>query len=587
MANLCPHCGLPSSTIAPGDHDTGAVIPGGAFIARVHEACVFSDAEEQVPVLVALRPGRLTGDEGLRDLADDDFLIPGLPEDRVPVGEAVLVRFRGVGRLLPLPALLLGSRPPAPELAWSWFREAFLGLSRLHDRGLVHGRIDENLFILRVHDGPGPAVGQRLYLLVPALVAPDAPERLEEATRADLGALCGIFSRMIANAPWQRGLDEFRLLLLHLQEDPGEHGEHLAGQMRTCQRMAQLEPVVPAPIHRRLPWKKPLVVFLVLFGFSIVATRLFSGGSAKRVTEPPAPELRKAPEVSEPVVERTRLRWDRDFPLHRMALEDQVLLYLSPARVPELEFILEAAGLLGFTIPAIARNVATDSVIQLRLAGESWRQKLTLSMTRALEAAAPAEGTPPPGTPVIPGWQTHVGASRLLKPDAVSPPPLLLGELGSMLVQVGFDPERVERERLVLLVSPPTTLAPRHTVWHLFLGGVRPSHVVLRLADTGELLVCVLSFERSEDARGAATFLRSLLQTSGLPERDLVDLEGNRLHLRLNLGMLVERWKASREPVAISAPPVVDVPPPPVPPPGEEPPVPHRTTMEFLAIPEH
>jgi hypothetical protein len=587
MANLCPHCGLPSSTIATSGHDTEAVIPGGAFVAQVHEACVFSDAEELVPILVAMRPERLTGDARLRDLSGDDFLIPGLPEDRVVAGEAVLVRFRGAGRLLPLPALLMGSRPPAAELVWSWFREAFQGLSRLHDQGLVHGRLDENLFILRTHDGPGPAVGQRLHLLVPSLSAPDSPDRLKDATCADLRALCGIFSRMITDAPWQRGQDEFRQLLQLTQEDPGENGEYLAEQVMSCQRMAQLEPVVPAPTHRRLPWKKPLMIFLVLFGLSIVATRLFTRGGPRTAAEPPPPALLKPPAVTEPVVERTRLRWDRDFPLHRLALEDQVLLYLSPSRLPELEFILEAAGLLGFTIPAVARNVAADSVIQLRLAGEGWRQRLTLSMTRSLPETVPADAPAPKSAPEPPRWQAHVGASRLLKPDAVSPPPLLLGELGALLVQVGFDPEQVERERLVLLMSPPTQLAPRHTVWHQFLGGVRPSHVVLRLATSGELLVCLLSFERDADARGAATFLGNLLQTSGLPERDLVQLEGSRVQLRLNLGMLAERWKAAREPAVLSAPTVVDVPPPPVPPPGEEPPVPHKTTMEFLAIPDH
>ena len=511
--------------------------------------------------------------------------MPALVENRLQEAGALWCRFRGEGRHLPLAAVLLGNRPLGAELVWSWFREALVALDALHTKGFVHGRVDERLFLVTTRAGDGPAVGNRLRLLTPSVSRlSDAPSPAA-GRAADLQPLAALFGRLLLEMPWQRGLEEFRSLCLALEEDPCAVVEEALAQVADARRMSQLEAPAPAPVHARTDWKRPAQIFGPLILLSLLATWWFAGGEKPRPPAPPEPALRRAPPVQEPVVERLSLKWDPDFPLHQVALLDQVLLYLAPPRVAQLAIFAEAAGMLGFSIPEHLLNTDAESVVQLQLSGERWKQRLTFSMTKD-PPAPPLSGEP--SSP--PGWVVRTGAARLLRPDAVSPPPLLLGELGELLALTGYAPEHVAQERLVLILAPPPSLAPRHTVWHQLLGGVRPTYAVLRISVDGELLHCVLSFERPVDAQGAEAFLGNLSRANDVRPDGLVTREGRRVSIRLKLTLLTELWKTTgaqpTPPPLPGDPGARDIPPPPIVPPSEEPPAPEPTPMEFLAIPE-
>jgi len=599
MVNRCPHCGLPLSTIASSEHD--AIFPDQqGLVATLTDACVFSQDGSGVPMAVAM-PDTLPEDvDGLRGLPGEGFLMPSLPEDRLTAAGVVWCRFRGEGRHLPLAAVLLGARQPAAELVWSWFREAVAAFEALHSLGLVHGRVDESLFLVTTRSGDGPAVGNRLRLLAPMVSRPPDEPSLAVGRAADLRALARLFGRLVQEAPWQRGLEEFRALCLAMQEEPEAGMEEALAQVAGARRMSQLEAPAPAPVHARIEWKRPAMIFGPLILLSLLATWWFAGGKERRTAVPPPPALRRPPPVQEPVVERLSLKWDPEFPLHQVALLDQVLLYLVPSRIPQFAMLAEAAGLLGFTIPEFSRSQHAESLIQLQLqlSGERWKQRLTFSMTKDA-GTTPGSGAPPATPPTSgpssappspPRWVVHTGAARLLRPDAISPPPLLLGELGELLSMTGYSPERVSQESLVLILAPPPSLAPRHTVWHQLLGGVRPTYAVLRLSATDERLHCVLSFERPVDAQGAASFLGNLSQASGIPSEGLLKQESRRVFIRIKLAALAELWKAANAPAPAPSTPgdpgAPDIPPPPVVPPSEEPPAPDPAPMEFLAIPE-
>ncbi len=320
-----------------------------------------------------------------------------------------------------------------------------------------------------------------------------------------------------------------------------------------------------------------------------MATWLFSGDKKKAAGVSPEPALRKPPPQYEPVVERSSLKWDPVFPLHRVAMTDSVLVYVHPGRIPEFGFLVEAAGLLGFTIPAGFRSTDRESVFSLLLNGPDWKPRLTFSMTKLVAPEAstgPVVGEPLPPAPP-PKWTILTGAGRLLNPDPVSPPPLLLGELGGLLTETGYFPENVSSERLVVIFAPPATLAPRHTAWQQLLGGIRPTYLVLRLSGVNDVITFLLSFERSQDARGAASFLMDTLRSAGAPGGDWLEVKERRLRMQVPVSLLRELATPRPAPVAPPTQPLPpDVPSPPLVPIEPETLPSETLPVEFLSIPD-
>lgn len=587
MVRICPHCGLPLTSTGSSEHSS-RFPHQGEFVASLEGGCLFTTDEAGFPVaLCAAGPQSPDDESQLTALHDDDFLIPGLPEDRDNDGDLTWIRFRSEGTLMPLPACRLRAHPPSGELIWSWFRQAFLALSRMHELGLLHEAVDENLFWMRSGGGAGAAVDNRMHLLVPRARRPLDSERLQTGRREDLKALGDLFERLLMETSWQRGLDEFREMCMALRDDPDAAIPVVEPEIRDCRRMAQLQSPEPVQILKKVAWKKPALIFGILFSLSMVATWLFSGEKKKPSELPPEPVLRKPPPHFEPVVERSSLKWDPVFPLHRVAMSDSVLVYVHPARIPEFEFLVETASLLGFSIPPAFRKTDRESVFSLQLSGDGWKSRLTFSMTKLVPSPSPPDTSQDePATP--PTWTVQAGAGRLLKPDAVSPPPLLLGELGALLTEAGYFPENISQERLVMIFAPPATLAPRHTVWQQLLGGIRPTYLVLRLSGANDVITCLLTYERPQDARGAASFLKDTLNSAGAPGGDLMEVRDRRLRLQVPLSLLRELAAAKVAPVT-PPPPATrppDVPSPPLVPIESETPPSEPVPMEFLNIPE-
>ena len=593
MVRICPHCGLPLSSTGSGEH---SVPPSQGFVASLADGCLFSTDEADFPLVLCMTSMGVPEDGSLRTLGAEPFFLVGLPEDRVIQGDQVRIRFRAERGLHPLPACRLRAHAPSAELIWSWFRQAYMALTNLHEQGLVHGRLDENLFWIHSGGGPGAAVDNRMHLLVPTVSRPGDPAQAAAGRAADLRAIGDLFERLLMETAWQRGLDEFRELCLALRDAPDAGSTARRQMIVDSRRMAQLQAPEVEPLLKKVAWKKPALIFGVLFSLSLIATWIFSGTKEKPPTPAPEPTLLKPPPQVEPMVERSNLKWDPAFPLHRVAMNDTALLYLNPARIPEFEFLAEAVALLGFTIPAAFLARDTESALSILLSGDKWKSRVMFSMVRKQVATEPGAPDAAPAASDVAGaaapasWVTLTGSGRLLKPDAISPPPLLLGELGAQLTSAGYIPEKVDAERLVLIFAPPTTLAPRHTIWHWLLGGIRPTYVVLRLSGTTDVFTCVLTYERPQDAAGAAAFLENTLRVAGLPGKDLQEVRDRRLRLQVPLSLLHDLWKASRLPPpdaqapASKSPP--EVPSPPLVPIDEEIPQPPPVPMEFLSIPD-
>ncbi len=244
MVRKCPHCGLPLPSTDPSEHSS-RFPHQGEFVASLAAGCLFTTDEQCFPVALCL-PG--APDPSLLALEDDAFLIPGLPGDRDADGDLTWIRFRCDTPMMPLPACRLRVHPPSGELIWSWFRQAFLALGRMHGMGLVHGAVEENLFWMRSGGGTGTAVDNRMHLLVPKA---ERPADLEDGRRADLRALGDLFERLLMETAWQRGLDEFREMCMALRDDPDTSLPLAAPEIQECRRMAQLQPSAPLrdPFH--------------------------------------------------------------------------------------------------------------------------------------------------------------------------------------------------------------------------------------------------------------------------------------------------------------------------------------------------
>lgn len=513
----CLHCGLflHETTTGVAVHDT--CFPGqGMFAGEASLGCLFHVLPEGFA---------LCTDASL--LEGTNFDIPDVP---VLVGPevssiaykdaSVWIPFRTTGRMQLLEHRL-SPILPAVELLWSWFKHLLLALEALHAMGLAHGHIEKNMIWVESTSPREMTRVNHVYLATPFLKT-FSPNTLKSAQDEDVRNLALVFLKPLQTIEtWQKGLYEFRELCAILAQDPQKRVQ-LLPRVVAAHRMACL---VNAPIEKpvvdSLHWKK-LLVFAGLFSISLLVAWWFAGSSSKDTPLRQPIKRKRSEPPTEAVVEIAKLRWDAHFPLHRIPFDDDVFLYLAPDQ-GFWKYAFDFLSFLGITLPRPPIS-EDDNFYSLQFESVSWKTRATRIMRKKkiLSSSAPGE------TESV--WLSLVGKGFSLKPDAISPPPVLLAEPGKLLTEVGYDPENTGRERLVLIVRPPAGQAPAGTLWSDWFGGIFPSYGVARLGQTDELRV-VFSFERATDARDAAYFLENVFILAGLNTRDRIDVSDRRVRV--------------------------------------------------------
>lgn len=574
--HVCPRCGLSLHGPATGSEHVERFPGQGTWAAAVSFGCIFHEGSDGLALCM---PASALSGASL-DVPDGSVLV-GPDAAAVQQSEtSAWIPFRLPGRMQLLEHRL-SPILPAAELLWSWFKHLLLALEALHTMGYAHGHIEKNMLWV---DLPAPEQGMRVNqvrLLTPFLT-PLSADALGQAQDEDIRRLALLFLEPLQSIEtWQKGLPEFCELCEELARDPGQRSQ-LLPRVASAHRMAQLA-MQTKTTEKKVQWKKPVLVFAGLFLASLLVAWIFAGSSKKRAVLPPAPPRKQPSPPAEAVVETSKLRWEADFPIHRVPLDDDVLLYLDfrGGMLPEVQKFLSFASI---TLPRPPVSDA-ENFYSFRLEGASWKPRASLIMVRPVASGSGK-------MPAAAVWTPHVGKGFPLKPDAVSPPPVLLTEPGELLTETGYDPENVAGERMVLILRPPVRTALPRTLWIDWFGGILPSYCVVRLGSRNELRAA-FSFERAADAREAARFLESVWKVAGRSSRDLVEVRDRRLRVVVPFGLLSDPPSAPVQ----DAPPVA---PPPVLPetsatlpglPGEAPETQDASALsriphEFLPIPE-
>lgn len=522
--STCLHCGLllHETTTGVAVHDT-CFPEQGMFAGETSLGCLFNVLPEGFALCT--NASRLEGTNF--DIPDVPVLIGPDVSSIVYKDASIWIPFRTTGRMQLLEHRL-SPILPAVELLWSWFKHLLLALEALHAMGLAHGYIEKSMIWVESTSSREMTRVNQVYLATPFMKT-FSPNTLKSVQDEDVRNLALVFLEPLQTIEtWHKGLYEFRELCTTLAQEPQKR-VHLFPRVVAAHRMACL---VDAPIEKLFVdsshWKK-LFVFAGLFALSLLVAWWFAGSSSKETPVRQPLQRKRSQPPTEAVVEISKLRWDAHFPLHRVPFDDDVLLYLAPDQ-GFWNYAFDFLTFLGITLPRPPIS-ETENFYSLQFESVSWKTRATRIMRKKkiLSSSKPGE------TESV--WLSLVGKGFSLKPDAISPPPVLLTEPGKLLTEVGYDPENTGRERLVLMVRPATGQAPAGTLWADWFGGILPSYCVARLGQA-DTLHAVFSFERATDARDAAHFLENVFMLAGLNTQDRIDVDDRRLRVVIPLKLL-------------------------------------------------
>ncbi len=572
MVQNCPLCGLAFSG-KPDEHET-AHPRCTAYLGSFRDGCIFISISGETTI-ACRTTGAVHALEQDQMPPEDGVILPLKTENLSQDETGSWALFSLPPDTLPLAAQLLLRRNNSGELLWSWFKLLVRDLQFFHARNLAHGRIEPGLMFVSRPMGPDAATESsrnpnRLY--VAGLFTGPAPKSLLCRDLQDLGSL---FHQLLSESPEQKGLQEFRQLCLDCTSGAILDFNELSERIEPAVRMGHLTQDRPVVAHKSLPWKKTVLLFGTMFTLSLIAAWVFRSKPAPRETEPP-PQLLPAPPVSEPVVEKSTLKWNMDFPLHRVPVQEHLTFFLHPEHGIDPDFLQEVFDALGFPLPAVARNPDVAYFGNFLLTGKNWKPSTRLALRSRREETGNSFGP----------WLPLLGAQNMIRPDAVSPPPMLLGEIGNLFTMLHYSPENTDAERMLLFFQPPLEMAPPQTVWHWLLGGIRPTFMVARLRAGQSAISCILSYEQPHDAKAAHAFLERSLHTLVGRHTRMLELDGR--HLRVQIPMaVIQAHLAARRPVPPEPEPASrDIPAPPVVITEPEFPDPEPIPVEHLNIPE-
>jgi hypothetical protein len=413
---------------------------------------------------------------------------------------------KGMKGWIPLAAWRLKYKYISEELLWSWFRAVVEEVSIKYNSGITHGNISDETMLIKTSDNPKSA-GYNICRLIESN-SNSTSENIDSVD--DLMAIHYIFSGLIRGDENLNNKISFRQILLQIEDGDFENCSDLWNHIKPFVRLSQIEIADPIPAKHKGSWKKwVLIIFPSLFIVSLIVAFFAPGpgdGDDKNIVKTVVKiPLKSTPQNSEITVEHYKGKWDKSFPLHRVAGVSDGYIYFNLKYLDEYKgkSLLKKGHLLGLPSKLPCREKSISCFSSFTISNDSWDTKFPLLMEKTL---------PEKNSTELPKWRSVFNRNdSILKIGAN--PAVLNGISGILLSKTGYNPANISKEIFIIYWKLPGTPPPERSIWSSLFGGILPTTFLIRIFKTAKGLkfIGIADFTTPMDSKMVEKQMQNLL----------------------------------------------------------------------------